>query len=65
MKTPNYDKLLDRIPDYLIVRRAASINGRNSGGARAGAGRPAEKAKCPRCGAQVTKTQAIRGHGCR
>jgi ribosomal protein S26 len=68
MKPPNYETLLNRIPEELIVRRAASINGRkgeNKGGARPGAGRRASMVPCHRCGAIVTKTQAIRGHGCR
>jgi hypothetical protein len=61
----DYQKLLDRIPEEEIIRRAAQINGRKSGGFREGAGRPVTYTKCPRCGERVTKTQAIRGHGCR
>jgi hypothetical protein len=44
----DYQKLLDRIPEEEIIRRAAQINGRKSGGFREGAGRPVTYTKCPR-----------------
>jgi hypothetical protein len=35
-----------------------------TGGARLGTGPKPQYVECPRCGEQVTKTQAVRGHGC-
>jgi hypothetical protein len=59
---------LASVPDdafYAEAARRMVKRRKVSGGARAGAGRPKEFVPCPRgCGQMVTKTQAIRGHGC-
>ena len=39
------------------MRRETHTGGHNGG-------RPVEYVPCPRCGKQVTKTEARRGHGC-
>lgn len=47
------------------LMQAGRASYENMGGRRPGAGRPAQLTPCPRCGADVTRTQARRGHGCR
>ncbi|MGH9619692.1 MAG: hypothetical protein ACRD45_08295 [Bryobacteraceae bacterium] len=59
---------LASIPDaalYSEVGRRNAARRQTAGGFRIGAGRKPELIPCPRCGAKVTKTQALRGHGCR
>lgn len=61
---------LASIPDAVFLsevgRRNAAKRTSPLGGYRPGAGRKPQMVKCPRgCGRMVTKTQALRGHGCR
>jgi hypothetical protein len=57
---------LASIPDDLFksewARRCAQSRTTYSGGRNGG--RPVELVPCPRCGQQVSKTEARRGHGC-
>jgi hypothetical protein len=55
------------IPDevlYSEVGRRNAARRTTAGGYRPGAGRKPTLVKCLRCGQQVTKTQARRGHSC-
>jgi len=64
---PTWD--LASIPDQMLLSEIGRRNAARrttAGGARPGAGRKPQMVKCPRgCGRMVTKTQALRGHGCR
>lgn len=63
---PSWD--LETVPDNVFYAEAArrmTERRKVSGGSREGAGRKPEMVPCPRCGRQVTKTEARRGHGCR
>lgn len=64
---PGWD--LASIPEEAFLselgRRNAAKRISPLGGYRSGAGRKPQMVKCSRCGQMVTKTQALRGHGCR
>jgi hypothetical protein len=63
---PTWD--IESIPDEVLypeIGRRNAARRKSAGGFREGAGRKPEMVRCPRCGASVSKTEALRGHGCR